>query len=62
MTGAAPYAVEVKRLLPLLLVVALAGCSGDGDPVVQVGEVGRTTVAETVDAPGTVGARASSTI
>ena len=54
----------MKRLVPLLVGAALlvAGCSGDGDPVVQVGEVGRTTVAETVDAPGTVGARASSTI
>ena len=54
----------MKRLVPLLASAALlvAGCSGGGDPVVQVGEVGRTTVAETVDAPGTVGARASATV
>jgi len=54
----------VKRLVSLLASAALlvAGCSGDGDPVVQVGEAGRTTVAETVDAPGTVGARASATV
>ncbi|MCY7365677.1 MAG: biotin/lipoyl-binding protein, partial [Frankiaceae bacterium] len=54
----------MKRLVPLLASAALlvAGCSGGGDPVVQVGEVGRTTVAETVDAPGTVGGRASATV
>jgi multidrug efflux pump subunit AcrA (membrane-fusion protein) len=57
----------VKRLLPVLAaatvsVTALAGCSGDDDPMVQVGEVGRTTVAETVDAPGTVGARSAAAV
>ena len=54
----------VRRLLPLAAAVALlaTGCSGDGDPRVQVAEVSRTTVAETVDAPGTVAARATATV
>ena len=54
----------MKRLLPVMAAVAvlLTACSGDGDPVVKVVEVERTTVAETVDAPGTVGARASATV
>lgn len=52
----------MKRLLPLLVVLALVGCSGDGDPQVQTGEVGRATVEETVDAPGTVAARAVSSL
>ncbi len=51
----------MKRAL-LLLAVLAAGCSGDGTPVVQVAEVERRTVAETVDAPGSVGARASATV
>jgi multidrug efflux pump subunit AcrA (membrane-fusion protein) len=51
----------VKRLL-LVVAVLTAGCSGDDVPKVQVAEVGRTTVAESVDAPGTVGARASATV
>jgi len=59
--------VEVKRrlrqvLVPGLVVLAVAGCSGDGDPQVQTGEVGRATVEETVDAPGTVAARAVSSL
>ena len=55
--------MEVKRLLPVVAAVAVlaAGCSDD-DPRVQTVEVARTTVAETVDAPGTVGARASATV
>jgi HlyD family secretion protein len=54
----------VRRLLPLVAAAAvlLAGCSGDDDPVVQVAEVDRVTVAETVDAPGTVAARATATV
>ena len=51
----------MKRVL-LALVVLAAGCSGDDTPVVRVAEVERTTVAETVDAPGSVGARASATV
>lgn len=59
-----PYAEAVKRPLALAAAVALlaTGCSGDGDPRVQVAEVSRTTVAETVDAPGTVAARATATV
>ncbi|MEX2290789.1 MAG: efflux RND transporter periplasmic adaptor subunit [Mycobacteriales bacterium] len=54
----------MKRLLPLLTTAALlmSGCSGEQEPRVQTAEVGRTTVAETVDAPGTVGARATASI
>jgi HlyD family secretion protein len=50
--------------LPLLLVlcVAAAGCSRDGDPLVRTGEVGRATVAEVVEAPATVGARATAAL
>ena len=63
MPDAAPYAETVKLLLvPLLAVAVLSGCSGDGDPRVEVAEVERTTVAETVDAPGTVAARATATV
>ena len=51
----------MKRVL-LALVVLTAGCSGNDVPRVQVAEVERTTVAETVDAPGSVGARASATV
>jgi multidrug efflux pump subunit AcrA (membrane-fusion protein) len=58
----------VERPVPTragaLLAVALiaTGCSGDGDPRVQTTEVVRATVAEVVEAPGTVGARASSAV
>jgi len=52
----------VKRLGVLLLVLALAGCSGDGPPAVAVEPVARATVAETVDAPGTVSARAVASV
>ena len=56
--------MAVTRLLPLLALTAVlvAGCSGEGDPRVEVREVGRATVQETVDAPGTVAARAVSSL
>ncbi len=43
----------------LAAAVLAGGCSGEQDPRVQAAEVGRATVAEVVDAPGTVGARAT---
>ena len=43
-----------------LLVVS--GCSGDDSPVVEVGEVGRETVVERVEAPATVVASASAVV
>ncbi|MCW2678706.1 MAG: efflux transporter, family, subunit, partial [Frankiales bacterium] len=51
----------MKRVL-LAVALLATGCSGDDTPVVRVGEVQRTTVAETVDAPGSVGARARATV
>lgn len=55
--------MEVKRPVVLLVSAVLAaGCSGEEAPRVQVAEVGRATVAEVVDAPGTVGARATASL
>ncbi len=55
--------MEVKRPVVLLVAAVLAaGCSGEDAPRVQVAEVGRATVAEVVDAPGTVGARATASL
>lgn len=65
MSGApAPYAVQVKVLVAALLPVALlaAGCSGDEAPQVLVEPVSRATVREVVDAPGTITAKATSTV
>jgi len=42
--------------------VLAAGCGGPDDPRVQLGAVTRTDVAEVVDAPGTVMARATTTL
>ena len=55
-------------LVPLAVVLSvtaslvLAGCSSDGEAVVRTGEVGRATVAEVVEAPATVGARATAAV
>ncbi len=56
--------MSVVRPPIVLAVTALlvAGCSSDGDPRVQVAEVGRATVVEAVDAPGTVTARATASV
>ena len=46
-----------------LVIAALAsGCSGDNSAKVQIAEVGRATVAEVVDAPGSVQARATAAL
>lgn len=53
----------MKRPLVLLpLVLLVAGCSGDEQPVVRVEEAVRATVQEVVDAPGTITAKATSTV
>ena len=52
----------MKLLLVPALVLALAGCSDDGDPRVQTAEVVRADVAEVVDAPGAVAARAVASV
>ena len=44
------------------LSLVLAGCTGGGDPAVEVAEVGRATVVEVVEAPATVTARATATV
>ena len=55
--------MAVKPLAPaLVLVVVLAGCCDDGAPRVQTAEVTRADVAEVVDAPGTVAARAVASV
>ena len=58
----APYDVAVKLLVVPVLVLALAGCSDDGPARVQTAEVARADVAEVVDAPGTVAARAVASV
>jgi multidrug efflux pump subunit AcrA (membrane-fusion protein) len=59
---AVPGIPAIAGVSALLLTGLLTGCSGSEDQVVQVREVGRTTVAESVDAPGTVAARASAVV
>ena len=52
----------MKLLVVPVLVLALAGCSDDGPARVQTAEVARADVAEVVDAPGTVAARAVASV
>lgn len=47
--------------LPVAALV-LAGCTGGGDPDIEVAAVGRATVVEVVEAPATVTARATATV
>jgi len=54
--------VPAVRAVAVVLALLVTGCSGADDRVVDVRDVGRTTVAETVDAPGTVAARASAVV
>ncbi|NRQ31400.1 HlyD family efflux transporter periplasmic adaptor subunit [Nonomuraea sp. NN258] len=51
-----------RGLLPLLVLLSLAGCTTDEPPPVQLAEVRRAPVTEVVEAPATVGARASATL
>lgn len=46
----------------LILTGTLAGCTGDDDPGVEVGTVGRATVVERVEAPASAVARAAATV
>lgn len=55
--------VTLRRgIAPLLVLFALAGCTSEKPSAVQVGEVGRGPVTEVVEAPATIGARASATL
>ncbi|WP_433436728.1 efflux RND transporter periplasmic adaptor subunit [Nonomuraea sp. CA-141351] len=51
-----------RGITPLLVLFALTGCTSDKPPSVQVGEVRRGPVTEVVEAPATIGARASATL
>ncbi|MEO3811284.1 HlyD family efflux transporter periplasmic adaptor subunit [Sphaerisporangium sp. B11E5] len=42
--------------------IFVPGCTGDEGPRVQIAEVGRSAVSEVVEAPATVGARATATL
>lgn len=55
--------VTVRRgTLPLLVLLALSGCSADEPPDVQLADVKRAPVTEVVEAPATIGARATATL
>lgn len=55
--------MTVRRgIPPLLVLLALTGCSADEPSPVQLAAVGRAPVAEVVEAPATIGARATATM
>jgi HlyD family secretion protein len=60
--------VVLRRFFPLVLIVGLpsagllSACSGGTPSKVQIGTVARADVAEVVEAPGTVSARATATL
>ncbi|GAA0968496.1 efflux RND transporter periplasmic adaptor subunit [Acrocarpospora macrocephala] len=56
--------VTIRRGIPPLLILTflLTGCTGDEPPNVQIAQVTRASVSEVVEAPGTVGARATATL
>ncbi|GII30731.1 efflux RND transporter periplasmic adaptor subunit [Planotetraspora mira] len=51
-----------RGIPPLLAVLLMAGCSSPDTPAVQVAQVTRTPVSEVVEAPATVGARATAAL
>ncbi|MEU6407939.1 biotin/lipoyl-binding protein [Microbispora sp. NPDC046933] len=51
-----------RGVVPLLVVLLAAGCSSSEPQKAQVATVTRTTVSEAVEAPATVGARATATL
>ncbi|MFI6906719.1 efflux RND transporter periplasmic adaptor subunit [Nonomuraea sp. NPDC050394] len=51
-----------RGIPPLLVLLALTGCSADAPPAVQLAEVKRAPVTEVVEAPATIGARATATL
>ncbi|MEV7801450.1 HlyD family efflux transporter periplasmic adaptor subunit [Microbispora sp. NPDC088329] len=51
-----------RGIVPLLAVLLAAGCSSTEPPKAQVATVTKTTVSEVVEAPATVGARATATL
>ncbi|MFI6921607.1 efflux RND transporter periplasmic adaptor subunit [Nonomuraea spiralis] len=51
-----------RGIPPLLVLLALAGCSSEEPANVQLGEVRRAPVTEVVEAPATIGARATATL
>ena len=59
MTPVALWRLVLLMLIPGLL---LAACSGDEPSTIRVGAVSRADVAEVVEAPGTVSARATATL
>ena len=59
--GAAGLVVRVAATA-LAVAIVLAGCTGGGDPAIEVAAVGRATVVEVVEAPATVTARATATV
>ncbi|GAA3472432.1 efflux RND transporter periplasmic adaptor subunit [Nonomuraea roseola] len=55
--------MTVRRgLPPLLVLLAVTGCTADEPPAYQLAEVKRAPVTEVVEAPATIGARATATL
>jgi multidrug efflux pump subunit AcrA (membrane-fusion protein) len=55
--------VTLRRgIPPLILLVAIAACSSPETPAVQIAQVTRAPVSEVVEAPATVGARATAAL
>lgn len=55
--------VTIRRgILPLLVLLALTGCTSEEPANIQLGDVRRAPVTEVVEAPATIGARATATL